>query len=288
MAKQGFRAKIWVREGGTTTGTAEWLALGGARDCTLNTTMGEGDATHRAGAGFTMTLAILEDASVDAEILWIDDDDAQLVLEAAYASRGVVGVRMLDSDDDETGIGLEANCQVLNLTRREPLNDTIKADLTLKPTYSSVAPRWVEDLGASSSPAADYDVSGVGQAWSNLGNAVSSGGGVASVSLSSTFSEDAEFTFDAATTNRPTVLLRVRARTAVLSGTPYLAISSNLTEDDISLPLDATLQTYDIPITPVEGWEAIVAGGTANAIVSAVSAGAANDIELDLIQLIFP
>lgn len=290
MAKQGFRATIWIRDGGITGGSAEWIALGGARDCTLNTTMGEGDATHRAGGGFTMTLAILEDASVDAEILWIDDDAAQLVLEAAYASRGVVGVRMLDSDDDETGIGLEANCQVLNLTRREPLNDTIKADVTLKPTYSTTDPRWVEGLGESDAAVGSYEeIAGAGEAWADLDNAVSEGFGLATAAIDDGASKAARFTFEARETERSRVLLRIKANTSPGPfGSPYLSISGNLIGDIMVRPLDGTLQWYEIELTPVPTWRTLVAAGTAYIDITANSgAGGENVFGIDAVELRF-
>jgi hypothetical protein len=145
MSHEGFRAVLQIREGGITGGGGEWITVGGTRDCTLNTTMGEADATHRAGGGFTMTMASLDSASVEFEVLWLDDDEAQTLLETAYRTRATIGVRVLDKPLDELGEGLLANAQVLQFARREPLSDTVRADCIIKPTYSTVAPSWLEE-----------------------------------------------------------------------------------------------------------------------------------------------
>jgi hypothetical protein len=144
MARLGFQAVLQVRSGGMTGGGGEWTTVGTARDCTLNASMTEADATHRASGGFTLSVAAIEAASVEFELLWDDEQAAQEIIEAAYQSRGTIGLRVLDKPLDEDGEGLLCNAQVLTFTRREPLDDTIKADVVIKPTYSAAAPSWLE------------------------------------------------------------------------------------------------------------------------------------------------
>lgn len=149
-AKLGMQAKLYrltvgVRAAWPGAGApANLVELGNVKDVTLNLETGEADVTTRANSGWKATIATLKEGSVEFEMIWDPSDGGFTALKDAYFNNTSVALAILDGAKDVVGSqGLWADFSVTNLTREEPLEDAIKAKVTLKPTYSAVPPAWV-------------------------------------------------------------------------------------------------------------------------------------------------
>ncbi|MDL5053358.1 phage tail tube protein [Oscillatoria laete-virens NRMC-F 0139] len=149
-AKLGMQAKLYrqstgVRAAWPATGApANLVELSNVKDVTLNLETGEADVTTRANNGWKATIATLKEGSVEFEMIWDPSDAGFSAMKDAYFNNTPVALAILDGAKDVAGSqGLWADFSVTNLTREEPLEDAIKAKVTVKPTYSAIPPAWV-------------------------------------------------------------------------------------------------------------------------------------------------
>jgi hypothetical protein len=149
-AKLGMQAKLYrlsvgLRAAWPVSGApANLLELGNVKDVTLNLETGEADVTTRANNGWKATIATLKEGSLEFEAIWDTTDAGFGALKDAYFNNTPIALAILDGSKDVVGSqGLWADFSVTNLTREEPLEDAIKAKVTLKPTYSAIPPAWV-------------------------------------------------------------------------------------------------------------------------------------------------
>jgi len=149
-AKLGMQAKLYrlstgLRGAWPVSGApANLLELGNVKDVTLNLETGEADVTTRANNGWKATIATLKEGSLEFEAIWDTSDAGFGALKDAYFNNTPIAMAILDGAKDVVGSqGLWADFSVTNLTREEPLEDAIKAKVTLKPTYSAIPPAWV-------------------------------------------------------------------------------------------------------------------------------------------------
>ena len=63
----------------------------------------------------------------------------------AYFNNTAIALAVLDG---EGGSGLDADFSVTNFTRNEPLEEAITVNVTVKPTYVTRAPTWVDGGGS--------------------------------------------------------------------------------------------------------------------------------------------
>lgn len=149
-AKLGLDAKLYYLSTGT---RAAWPGSGApanleeitnVKDLTLNLEKGEADVTTRANSGWKATLPTLKDGSVEFEMVWDPDDTGFTAIQEAFINGTSIALAVLDGASTTVGSqGLWADFAVTNMSREEPLEEAIKAKVTVKPTYSSVAPEWV-------------------------------------------------------------------------------------------------------------------------------------------------
>jgi hypothetical protein len=149
-AKLGMQARLYRLISGT---RAAWPGSGApanlaevnnVKDVTLNLEKGEADVSTRANNGWKATLATLKDGSIEFEMVWDPSDGGFSALKDAYFGDTSIALAILDGSKDVVGSqGLWADFSVLNLSREEPLEDAIKAKVTVKPTYSAIPPAWV-------------------------------------------------------------------------------------------------------------------------------------------------
>jgi hypothetical protein len=148
-AKLGMSCKLYRQ----TTGTrAAWPGSGAApnleeitnaRDVTLNLEKGEADVTTRGNNGWRAMKSTLKDGSVEFEMVWDTSDDGFSALKDAFFNGTSIALAILDGASDTAGTeGLWADFEVMNFSRSEPLEEAVKANVTVKPTYSSVAAEW--------------------------------------------------------------------------------------------------------------------------------------------------
>ncbi len=142
----GMDCKLYYRVAGNEDPIVpgNWTELTNVKDVTLNLETSEADATTRANSGWRATMAALKDGSIEFESIWNTDDAGFAALQTAWAAKSTIGILCLDGPVGTTGSqGLVADMSVLNLTRGEPLEELATASVTIKPGYSTEAPRWV-------------------------------------------------------------------------------------------------------------------------------------------------
>jgi len=151
--KLGLDAKLYY----LTTGTrATWPAsgapmnldeIGNVRDVTLSVSTSEADVTTRGNNGWKAVVAALKDASIDFEMVWDDADTAFTAIKDAFMATPPtpIAFAVLDQSKDTVGAqGLWADCIVSKFDKSEPLEDAQKVAVTIRPTFSAVAPEWAE------------------------------------------------------------------------------------------------------------------------------------------------
>lgn len=140
-----YRLSTGTREAWPASGSPENLTeITNVRDATLNLEKGEADATTRAASGWRATKPTLKDGSVEFEMVWDTSDAGFTAIKDAYFNGTTIAIAVLDGDKDTNGTqGLWADFEVANFSRSEPLDDVVKANVSLKLAYSDVAAEWV-------------------------------------------------------------------------------------------------------------------------------------------------
>jgi len=138
----GMNAKLYYDADGVDEGT--WAEIENVKDLTLNLEGGEADVTTRGNDGWKATVQTLKDASIEFEMVWDTVDAAFAALKDAFMDNTSIGIAVMDGDIEVDGNeGLTANCAVINFSRAEPLEDAIKVNVTLKPTFHTTPPAWL-------------------------------------------------------------------------------------------------------------------------------------------------
>jgi predicted secreted protein len=134
--KLGLNCKAYYGAAGVTATNL----LANIRDVTLNLEKGEADVTTRSAGGWRATVGTLKEGSVEFEMVWDDTDAGFVAIKDAYFNDSSIALCFLDGVG---GSGLDADFSVINFSRKEMLEDAVKVDVTVKPTYSTRAPAWV-------------------------------------------------------------------------------------------------------------------------------------------------
>ncbi len=139
----GIDAKLYYDPAGVGVGT--WTELTNVRDVTLNLEKSEADVTTRANNGWRAMAALLKDGSVEFEMVWDTADAGFTAIKDAYFNNSLIGLAIMDGGITTSGSqGLQANFEVMNFSRSEPLEEALKVNVTVKPGYSpSTPPEWV-------------------------------------------------------------------------------------------------------------------------------------------------
>jgi predicted secreted protein len=137
----GMQAKLYHGAAGATATTE----LSNVKDVTLNLETGESDVTTRASNGWRATIATLKNGSVEFTLIWDTEDAGFTAIKNAYFNSTAIALAVLDG---EGGSGLDADFSVTNFTRNEPLEEAITVNVTVKPTYVTRAPTWVDGGGS--------------------------------------------------------------------------------------------------------------------------------------------
>lgn len=140
----GLDAKIYFKTGGV-AGSGTWTEMSNVRDVTLNMEKAEADVTTRAADGWRNTVGTLKEASVEFEMIWDPEDAGFAAVFAAFLNNTILGIAVLDGDgalSTSTAEGLIMDCNVMNCSRTEPLEEALKASVSLKAAYSATAPAW--------------------------------------------------------------------------------------------------------------------------------------------------
>ena len=133
--KLGMDAKLYYGTAGTTANNV----IDNVTNVTLSLSKAEADVTTRGNNGWRATVATLKDAEISFSMVWDTEDAAFTAIKNSYINDTAIAMLVLD---EEGGQGLDADCMVGNFTRNEDLEDAIRVDVTIKPTYSTRAPSW--------------------------------------------------------------------------------------------------------------------------------------------------
>ena len=140
----GLDAKIYYKVGGVAA-SGSWVELSNVRDVTLNMEKAEADVTTRANVGWRAMVGTLKEASVEFEMIWDTADAGFTAIQAAFLNNTIIGIAVLDGEgasSTSTAEGLIMDTNVFNLSRSEPLEEALKANVTIKSAYSATAPAW--------------------------------------------------------------------------------------------------------------------------------------------------
>lgn len=143
----GLEAKLYRNAG--TYETPDLEEVGNCKDLTLNLEKNSADITTRANNGWRAMIGVLKDATIEFQMVWnTDDANFQAIKDAFLASAledQSIEFFVLSTDvDNADSEGLRATCMVETFTRNEPLEEAQTVDVTLRPTFSTNAPEWVD------------------------------------------------------------------------------------------------------------------------------------------------
>jgi len=125
-------------------GTPTWVELKNVKDVTTTLQKAEADVTTRANKGWRATIGTLKEGSIEFEMIWDTDDTGFVAVRKAWFEDKLIGIAAMTGDIKTNGSeGLWADCSVIDFTRGEPLEEAMTVSVTLKPTYSENAPRYV-------------------------------------------------------------------------------------------------------------------------------------------------
>lgn len=136
----GLDAKMYRNTG--TYGSPTWTEMTNVRDVTFNLDKGEANVTTR-GSKWELVKFTLKKAGVDFEMIWDTSDSSFAAILAAWLADTDMEFLILDGPVGTAGSqGLRATMSIKSVSRSEPLEDALKASVSLRPTYASNAPSW--------------------------------------------------------------------------------------------------------------------------------------------------
>jgi hypothetical protein len=143
-SRLGFECYAYRNTGSWASPT--WNLLDGVRDATLNLKKDTADASSRRSK-WKLIRSAMRDGSIEIEMLWDRADPDFAALLTAWLNDTQVDCVFLDDPVATTGAqGPRAWYEVVDLTRSEPLNDTVKAKITLHTAYPqndvTQVPQW--------------------------------------------------------------------------------------------------------------------------------------------------
>lgn len=145
----GMNGKLYRNDG--TYAVPDWVEVTNVTDVTLSLEASEADVTTRTNNGWRATVQALREATVEFEMVWDTADENFTAVQEAFMAGTTIEFAVLDGAIDDPGSqGFRATMSVLKFSRSEPLEEAMKASVTLKPAYSANAPAWVEVQASSS------------------------------------------------------------------------------------------------------------------------------------------
>ena len=142
MIRLGLEAKLYFCVAGI-GGYPQWTELDNVKNVTLNLQKGEADVTTRANNGWKALKGTLKEGSVEWEMVWDTQDAGFTAIQNAYFNDTLIGMAVMDGDIATNGTqGLWADCDIMDFSRDEPLEEAISVKVTAKPTYSANPPIW--------------------------------------------------------------------------------------------------------------------------------------------------
>lgn len=155
--KLGLHAKLYYASASRATwgaaaadgvheGVAPTLAeVANVKDLSIGLEKDEADITTRGNGGSEAVTGTLKKAPVEFEMIYNPTGDtAQLAMLNSYLASTPIAFAVLDGDAATAGTeGFWADFEVLAFKKGEQLKDAQMVNITMKPTFSAVAPEYV-------------------------------------------------------------------------------------------------------------------------------------------------
>jgi len=136
-AKIGLNAKLYHGTAGATAATE----MANVKDLSMPDERGEADISTR-GSGFEVIKSTMRKLSLEWQMLYDELDSDFAAILAAYVGQNAIALKCLSSS---TGAGIDADFEIVKITKSENLKDGVYADVVAKPTYLTRYPAWVDD-----------------------------------------------------------------------------------------------------------------------------------------------
>ena len=138
--KLGMKGKIYYMVGGQSGGGA-WTPLNNVRDVKTPLTKAEADVTTRENNGWEATTGTLRSGSVEFDMIYDPENAAYAAIQSAFLTDGaIIGLQVLDG---EGGHGLQADFEIMDISRSEPLKEAMTVSVTAKITRSDTPPSFI-------------------------------------------------------------------------------------------------------------------------------------------------
>ena len=139
QGKLGRKAKLYRNTGSYDSPT--WSEVTLVRDLTLNLTKAEADASTRGSDGWEEVIGGLKSASVSFGLKYVEDNTDLIAFEEAFHADGTIELAIMSGGITTAGSrGLRATFEVFEFTRNEQQNETMSADVTIKPSGQAENP----------------------------------------------------------------------------------------------------------------------------------------------------
>lgn len=136
----GADCKLYRNTG--TWASPTWNEIQRARDVTINLERAEADMSSRV-TEWKLTKGALKDLTIEFDLVYHQDDPDYVVLRDAFLNNTTVEMTALDGSSATNGSeGPRAHMTVLQFGRPEPLEDTVRIPITVKPANAANAPEW--------------------------------------------------------------------------------------------------------------------------------------------------
>ncbi len=124
-----------------------WVEVSNVKDVTLNLEKGEADVTTRANNGWRATVGTLKEASVEFQMVWDTEDEGFTAVQEGFFGNDPIEFAVMSGPmNDPQSEGLRATFDVFSFTRNEALEEAIMVDVSIKPTYATHAPQWINGV----------------------------------------------------------------------------------------------------------------------------------------------
>lgn len=142
----GLEAVLYVNTG--SYGSPTLVKVDNVKDLTLSLEKNTADVTTRGNNGWRAMLGVLKDATVDFGMVWNTSDPNFVLIRNAFLATTLAAQTLeffvLSADVDEADCeGLRASFMVEKFVKNEQLEEAQNVDVSIRPTYATVAPQWV-------------------------------------------------------------------------------------------------------------------------------------------------
>ncbi len=133
----GFQAKLYY-DSTTTPATPTWVEVDVIANCKVNLGYSESDASVRAAGGFELTEPVLQQASIEAELIWRNGNSQCTFLRNAFMAKTAVNMMALTGARTNTdAVGIKGDFKIVKWEQTEDLKEQVKVSLTIKPCLST-------------------------------------------------------------------------------------------------------------------------------------------------------